>query len=256
VGRLVAILAVLGAVLAGCQTPTTRSDRAAFDDGYAAFQKGQWQPAIDGFTRYLRSDSSKEARGEVYYYRGQALVHANRRSEALRDFQQALASSPPQPILAYTHVAIGNLYYEEGNDPRAINAYDQALKGPQSELPMDMLLLRLSTSLQHEGKWSTADKYLALLINQYPTSAAAADARRRYKATFFSIQTGAFSTLAGAQAQALRLRDAAFTPRMTQITRNGQTLYAVQVGSARTFAEATTLAGPILKAGFPALIVP
>jgi TolA-binding protein len=251
------VLAVLGLlVAAGCDNSNTRPDKAAFDDGYAAFQNNQWQRATDGFTRYLRSDPNAAARGEVYYYRGEALVHLNRRPEAMADFQRALAAKVKQPIEAYTYVAVGNLYYEEGNDAKAITAYDAAIKGPQDELPMEMLLLRLGTSLQRLGNWSAADRYLGPLIDRYPKSPAAPEARRRYKADSFTVQTGAYSSLSTAQQEAQRVRAAGFSPRLGESKRGTQVLYTVQVGKARTYAEALGQAQLLTRAGFAALIVP
>jgi tetratricopeptide (TPR) repeat protein len=189
----------------------------------------------------------------------------------MADFGRALSTKVQQPILAYTYVAIGNLYYEEGNDDKAVAAYGEAIKGPQDDLPMDMLLLRLGTSLQRTGKWAAADKYLGPLIDRYPKSAAAIEARRRFKADSFTVQTGAYSTAAAAQTEAQKLRAAGFTPRISQTTRavpqpsftqpgqptsSTQVLYTVQVGKARTYVEALGQAQMLTRAGFAALIVP
>jgi tetratricopeptide (TPR) repeat protein len=103
-----AVVIFLAAGLApGCAPPTQRDSQAVFDDAFAAFQAGQWPRAYDGFTRYLRSGPEATSRGEVYYYRGQALVHLRRRSEARNDFQQALAAKPGQPILDFIRRSSG-----------------------------------------------------------------------------------------------------------------------------------------------------
>jgi tetratricopeptide (TPR) repeat protein len=257
VRRLGFLLAVSSLWAAGgCTTGGTRADTASFDAGYAAFQASQWQRAVDGFTRYLRSDPKAAGRGEVYYYRGESLVHLNRRPEAMNDFQQSLAAKAPQPIEAYTYIAIGNLYYEEGNDAAAVRAFDKALRGPQDELPLEATLLRLGTSLQRLGQWPMADKYLGLLLDRYPKSQAAAEARRRYKADGFCIQTGAYRVSTTAQQEAQRLRAAGFTPRLGQTQRDAQVLYTVQTGKAQTYAEAQVLAQQVVRSGFSALIVP
>ena len=253
---LILMIAVGGCLAAGCATGQTRPDRKAFDDGYAAFQAGQWPRAVDGFTRYLRSDPTSSFRGEVYYYRGEALVHLGRRSESLADFQRVAGAGAPPRIAAFAQVAAGNVYFESGEDARAVRAYAEALKGPQRDLPMDMLLLRLSVSLQRLGKWSVADKYLRHLINRYPKTPAAAEARRRYKADSFSIQTGAYGSLSAAQQENERLRAAGFLARLGEMKRGSQVLHTVQVGRAKDYAAAQTLAQRVAQAGFTALIVP
>jgi TolA-binding protein len=257
VGRSLVVLLALGTLLAiGCTGPQTRPDQAAFDDGFSAFQARQWQKSVDRFSQYLRSDPTNPARGEVYYYRGQALVHLNRRPEAMTDFQRSVTSKPDQPVLAFSYVSIGNLYYEEGNDTKAVDAYGEAIKGPADKLPMDMLLFRLGASLQRLGKWSTADKYLGLVIERYPSSPAFPDAQRRYKADSFSIQTGAYTTPSAAQQEYERVRAAGFSPRLGETKRNNIVYRTVLVGKVKTFAEAEALARRVSQAGFTALIVP
>jgi len=254
----VVMLAAIAAVglVAGCAPPSQRDAQAAFDEGFAAFQAGHWQWAYDGFTRYLRSGPEATSRGEVYYYRGEALVHLRRRDEAMNDFQQALAAKPGQPILDFVRVAIGNFYYEEGNDSKALEWYNLALRDPVAQLPMDQLSLRAGVSLQRVGRWQDADKYLQNVIDNFPATVAAQEARRRIHATAFAVQTGAFATAAAAQQEVSRLRQKGFDARIVPASRPGQTLQAVQVGRARTYTEAQSVAQRLMSAGFSTLIVP
>lgn len=253
---LILTAAVAIGLAAGCASPKQRDGRAAFDEGFAAFKTGHWQTAYDGFTRYLRSNPEATSRGEVYYYRGQALVHLRRRDEAMNDFQQALATKPGQPILDFIRVAIGNFYYEEGRDAKALEWYSQALRDPVSQLPMDQLSLRAGVSLQRVGRWQDADKYFQHVIDNFPATPAALEASRRLHATAFAVQVGAFSTAAAAQQELARLRQKGFDARIVPASRPGQTLQAVQVGRARTYVEAQTLAQRLASAGFSILIVP
>jgi TolA-binding protein len=242
--------------ICGCGPTKKAEDQAAFDDGFTAFQAGQWQRAADGFTRYLRASPQSPQRGEVYYYRGEAMAHLGRRQDALADFRRAIVAQPPQPIEAFARVAIGNIYYEAGDDAKAVEAYSEALRGPQDQLPMDSLLLRVGVSLQRLGNWTSGDKYLGMLIDRYPDSSWAAEGRRRIRVGGFSVQTGAFASLAAAQAEAERLRAAGFRPILADAKRGTQVLHSVRVGKVRTYLEATYLVGQLTGAGFSALIVP
>ena len=252
------ILGVLvGAMgISGCGPAKKADDRAVFDDGYSAFQASQWQRAVDGFTRFLRANPQSPQCGEVYYYRGEALVHLGRRLEALADFRRAIVAKPPQPIEAFARVAIGNIYYEAGDDAKAIEAYSEALRGPQDQLPMENLLLRVGVSLQRLGNWAGGDRYLGLLIDRYPDSPSAAEARRRIRVGAFCVQTGAYASLAAAQAEADRLRGAGFQPSLVDTKRGTQVLHSVRVGKVRIYSDATYLAQRLNGAGFSALIVP
>ena len=120
--RSLILAMVAGMALAGGCMGVHKPDRAAFESGYGAFQAGQWLIAVDAFNRYLRSDPTSPNRGEVYYYRGQCLVHLNRRAEAKQDFQRALGAKAAEPIQQFARVALGNIYYEEATTPRPSNS--------------------------------------------------------------------------------------------------------------------------------------
>ena len=239
----------------GCAA-NRRADRQAFDTGYAAFRAGQWEKAIGGFTQYLRSDPTSPDRGEVYYYRGEALVRLNRRAEAKTDFVRAIGAGARPPIDQFARVAVGNLYYEEGNDLKALEHYGKVLAGSRDGLPMAAILFRAGVSLQRLGRWSMADKYLARVIEDYSNTPWATLAMRRLHADAFRVQTGAFAAMTTAQSQAHRAQRAGFAVRIAKVTTGRQTLHAVQVGRAPTYAGAEALARRVRQAGFEALIVP
>jgi len=249
------VLASAGVLAAGCAS-SGRADRAVFDASYAALEAGRWQEAVDGFTRYLRSDPTSPHRGEVYYYRGEALVHLNRRTEAKTDFVRAIGAGAGPPIDQFARVAIGNLYYEEGNDAKAIEHYVKVVDDPHKDVPMPMILLRVGVSLQRLGKWSLADRYLGHLIEKHPDTGAARQAMRRLHADAFRVQTGAFASMTTAAREVRRARAAGFEARLGRITSGGRTLNTVQVGRAGTYAEAAVLAQRVHQAGFDTLIVP
>lgn len=250
-----AVLAWACLLGSGCASGT-QADRAAFDAGYAALEAGRWQEAVDGFTRYLRSDPTSVHRGEVYYYRGEALVHLNRRAEAKTDFVRAIGADARPPIDQFARVAIGNLYYEEGNDVKAIEHYARVIEDPHKDLPVPMVLLRTGVSLQRLGKWSLADSYLGHLVAKYPGTPSANHAMRRLHADAFRVQTGAFASTTAAARQAGRVRAAGFETRLGRTAGGGQTLTTVQVGRAGTYAEAAVLEQRVRQAGFDTLIVP
>lgn len=255
---LVASAAAGLCILAGCGGTKGRPqvDQAAFEAGYAAFEAGQWQRAIDEFTRFLRSDPTMESRGEVYYYRGECYVRLRNRREAMDDFLRAVGAEARPPIDAFARVAIGNLYYEDGNDSRAAESYAEALRKPPKELPLDQVTLRMGISLQRLGRWDMADKYFAYLLDRYPDSPSAPEARRRVHAQCFAVQIGAYASMTTAQNEAARARAAGFQPRLVPTWRGSQTLQAIQVGRAPTYAEAAALARRLAQAGFQTLIVP
>jgi len=254
--RFVALCAVVAVAAAGGCAPGQKADRAVFDSGYAALEAGQWDQAVKDFSRYLRMDPDSPNRGEVYYYRGQALVHLKRPDEAKADFLRAIGAGVHEPVDQYARVALGNLYYEEANDVEAVKQYAAVLRDPHGEVPVPMVLLRTGVALQRLGKWDTGKRYLEYLVAHYPKTGAAGQAARYLQADAFSVQTGAFSSQTTAATQARQVQQAGFPAQLAPVSRNGRPLMAVQVGRARTYAEATVLAGRLRSAGFDTLIVP
>jgi tetratricopeptide (TPR) repeat protein len=255
--RLLALLAgaLLLALASGC-SDAGRADRAAFDSGYAALEAGRWSDAVADFTRFLRSDPDSPDRGEVYYYRGQALVHLERREDARADFLRAIGADARPPVDQFARVALGNLYYEDANDVEAVKHYTAVLADPHDGVPVADVLLRTGIALQRLGRWNTGDQYLAYLVRHYPDSPAASKADPYLKADAFRVQTGAFTSRATADAQARKVRSAGFIPQVTMVSRGGRRLQAVQVGRERTYSEAAALAQRLRQAGFDTLIVP
>lgn len=243
------------AAAAGCDR-SGQADRAVFDSGYAALEAGQWDQAVKDFSRYLRMDPDSPNRGEVYYYRGQALVHLKRPDEAKADFLRAIGAGVHEPVDQYARIALGNLYYEEANDVEAIKQYAAVLKNPHSEVPVPLVLLRTGVALQRLGKWDTGKRYLEYLVAHYPKTAVAGQAARYLQADAFSVQTGAFSSRTTAATQARQVQQAGFAAQLAPVSGNGRPLTAVQVGRARTYAEASVLANRLRSAGFDTLIVP
>ena len=257
VRRIWVVLTSVGLLAAaGCGASVTREAQQDFDPGRAAFEAGHWQEAMDGFTRFLAAHPSSPARGEVYYYRGLAEVRLSRRAEALADFQRATRAAAPPPIPAYAQVAAGNLHFEEGRDWDAVRAYNGVLGDPPDGVPLERLVLRLAISFQRVGRWSTADRYLAYVIENFPGTPAAAEARRRYRAGSFRVQTGAYTSSEGARREASRLRTAGFVPEIGVTQQQKRRLHTVRVGRARTYAEALSLARRVSAAGFSVYVVP
>jgi len=251
---LVALVATAGAA-GGC-AQGRQADRAVFDSGYAALEAGRYDRAVKDFSLYLRQDPDSPNRGEVYYYRGQALVHLKRPDEAKADFLRAIGAGVREPVDQYARVALGNLYYEEANDVEAVKQYAAVLQDPHDEVPVPMVLLRTGVALQRLGKWDSGRQYLHYLVAHYPKTAPARQAMRYLQADAFRVQTGAFASRTTAATEARRVVAAGFPARLEQVNRNGRPLTVVQVGQARTYAEATVLASRLRSAGFDTLIVP
>ncbi len=258
-GRRALILALALAVHAGCAPTEKRDDPVAtLESGCAAYEAGRLDEAVRELTAVLASEDAEARahRAEAFYWRGLAEVGRKRPGAARADFEQALAADPPPELRGLARIALGNLAFEEGRDADAVAAYGEALQDPPEGPPMERVALRLAIALQRLGRWTEADTYLAYVMEHYRGTPAAAEARRRYRARGFAVQTGAYASPANAQVQAAKLRGAGLAPTIVRATGGGRTLHTVRVGKVSTYGEAAALATRVNRAGFTALIVP
>ena len=248
-------MAVLG--VAGCASgPLDATGQALFDAGYKSFQDGRYREADEKFSAVIKRSPTTWALSEVYYFRGLSRLKLNRRPEAKQDFRAGATVYGRELTQVYSAVALANLEYEEGNDPAAVRIYRQALDHKVKGLPADYILYRLGVSLQRLGKWGEADDCFAELVSKYPQSSLAADARRRFQTTYFTVQVGAFADRANAQKTADRLRAEGYPVTLSVSVAAGKTLHTVCAGRYATYREAA-LAADVLKAkGYPALVKP
>jgi cell division protein FtsN len=72
----------------------------------------------------------------------------------------------------------------------------------------------------------------------------------------FVLKCDAFSSSAGANQQAEKLRTQGLNPSIVPITRDGKTLQSVQVGSYTTFAQAQSASDNLSQKGIKTLVFP
>jgi tetratricopeptide (TPR) repeat protein len=257
--RRMHLAVLLAAALAttGCTPgPLSRQGHETFLAGHGRFQAGDYRDAESQFTRVIRTNPSSWALSEVYYFRGLSRLRQGKTVEAKADFRQGATRYGRELTQVYSAVALANLEYEAGNDAVAAHLYSQAADHPVRGLPMDAVLYRLSVSLQRLGRWDEADRRLAQLINDHSDSPMAAAARRRFQATFFTVQVGAYGEKRNARAMADKLRGAGWPVSTSIVARGGKTLHTVCVGRYRTHGEASAAASRLKVQGYSALVKP
>jgi len=97
-----------------------------FEEGVAAIEAGRYREAYHLLTRALHEPNiDAVAAAAMYNKRGVALVHQERREEALSDFKAAIEADPTYTAAI---VNIGNLALERGEVEAAIEQYEAALR--------------------------------------------------------------------------------------------------------------------------------
>lgn len=96
---------------------------ALVEEAYLAHRKGNYQAAIDGYTRIIqRRGLTRRERAISYLLRGEAKRDASRLDEALADFTRALRQWPGYP---QAHYFRGRVYEQQG---KLVEAYADLAK--------------------------------------------------------------------------------------------------------------------------------
>ena len=250
------LMLLIAAAASGCGGALSDADRQVFLDAHQNYQRGSFSAADAKFTQVIRKNPTSDALSELYYFRGLTRLQLARRNEARDDFRRGATAYGRELTQVYCAVSLANLDYEDGKDASAVSLYSQALDHPVKDLPIDAILYRLAVSLQRMGRWDEADRRLAKLLSDHGNSTFAPLGRRRFQATHFSLQAGAFSSRGNAEVLAGKIRPMGYPVSLAVTESKGKMLHTVIVGRFRTYAEASTAAARLRAKGHTAMIKP
>ena len=247
-GDILAAVIVVGCLgVIGCnEEPMTVEAVSLLRAGKGAYETGDDRASVDRLSAYLTRFERTTNADEAYYYRGLAHYRLGEMDAAKQDFTSALARTDRPDLRSRATLALGDLAYEGGDMVSAEQMYRLAIDDlDRSKPPTDHALYRLGASLQRQGRWSEANVVFDQLIGDFWDSALADRARRRIRATGWTVQAGAFRTRNRADALAADLRGGQFEPFVVPESVNGELFYLVRVGRFRTHEAAGQILGGI-----------
>jgi tetratricopeptide (TPR) repeat protein len=229
-------------------------------DGIREGQKQYARKNYLGAERLLTEAISKDPRSpavaEAYYIRGLARLKLYRPNVAQQDFKRALGLATREDLKGNVYVCLGSIAFEEENWDQAYQYYRKAEKNLPLLSPGDWILFRLASSAQRSGRWDEGRKYFARILREFPDSEVARSAARYVNCQYFTIQTGAFANMVGAQTQMMELQRAGLPVRSNPVNINGQMLKGVYVGRYNDYSKASKGLAKVQKVIPNARIVP
>ena len=159
---LVILLFIAGLLLVGCATGSKKYANDFFDQGVVWFQKGEYDRAVDDFSKALEMSPEESDNYVVYYNRGRAHYKNRAYDEAIEDFTVSLRLTPgmnskgqylpdiydssmvvikpPTPKIEYelfnVYKARGDAWFYKEAYQRAIDDYSLALKYGAQRKPL------------------------------------------------------------------------------------------------------------------------
>jgi tetratricopeptide (TPR) repeat protein len=234
-----AALAVALAALAGCNAQLTPEARRLLQAGKLAYEKGEDRQAVRHLDAFLADNARSRRADEALYYRGLARYRLGELPAAREDLAAALDRTRHKTLRLGARVALGDLAYDSDDMPGAEAHYRSALEDAQErEPPLDHVHYRLGSVLQRQGRWADADLHFDRVIYLFEGSELAQRAARRVRCRAWTVQAGAYSNKAGAEAAAADLRRAGAEAAVVAGREGGGLIFRVLVGRHAGYEEA------------------
>ncbi len=128
------------------------------------------------YTRYPGTKSGIAAR----YYAANSLAAMGRRADAEKRYQEVIDKGSVYGQMA--RLGLAELLSTGGQHDRAITIYKELSADPKSETPIDGVLMQLGRTYAAAGRRSEAQQTYTRIVQEFPESLYAADARRELEA--------------------------------------------------------------------------
>jgi hypothetical protein len=128
------------------------------------------------YTQYPSTDSALTAR----YYEANALATLGRRDEARAKYQELVDGGGIYGRMA--RLGLADLLASAGQHDQAIAIYKELSTDPEATLPVDGVLMHLGRVYQKAGRNAEAQQTYTRIVQEFPESLYAADARRELDA--------------------------------------------------------------------------
>ena len=197
-GVVVVLLAAAGA-LGYFQSQRARETDRAFRDALTTFEapvtgelapdqdrpggqvfatsEDRYKTAAAAFEGVERRSGSSIVGVRAKYYAALARMELKQHAEAEKALKEIQTRGGLEAELART--ALADLYRRSGQVDKAVEAYRGLATNPAANLPRDFALMSAARTLDDAKRWSEARAVYRELLDEFPASAYASDARAR-----------------------------------------------------------------------------
>jgi tetratricopeptide (TPR) repeat protein len=257
---------LLVALLAGCTTTNSTTNRQALNAGYQSLAAKDYEAAMARASEFLQRTPAGPGSAEALYLQGRVYEQRaqdaalGREAESKSDLQQAMSTyqralllSPPAKVDALVRAGVANVAYFQEDYPTAMQKWAEAYENIQQPDAKAWILYRIGLCQQRLGRFDQADNSFAIVRHDYPGSEPAQRAGTHYGARAFYVQVGAYTDAGNADNMVRTLQSQGF--KVGKAIESGGK-QAVRVGPAQTYAEAKSLRERLIASYPGALIEP
>lgn len=159
-------------------SPNSRyAEQAAYQQAQLAFEAGDYQPAVDGFTKLITGRPGSPLVPQALQKRGVAYANLQQPDAAVADFRRVLTEFPRSEAASQAIYSLQESLAAQGKT----EDFDQALAAFKAQNPdskaTESVEFEAAKSLYLAEKYPQAIQRLESYLKQYPANALGADAR-------------------------------------------------------------------------------
>ncbi len=250
---------IVGIVVAGAGcTSLPPAEQESLRQAADQYRSGHYGPALARVDRIIDDYADAAEIAEAYYIRGLCRSRLGERQAAASDFQQTISRSNRPELTARAHASLAALYFEQGQWAPSADHYAQALDDLPEEPPADRIAFTAAVAMRRAGRWADARRQFARTVFRFRDRPIAEEARRQafWDHDYFSIQLGAFSSVANAEQRAKEVRGRGLNAAVGSQDRDGGVRWVVAVGQYGTYDEAIRDLDRVRRVQADAYIIP
>lgn len=249
------LMGLLLLALTACKT-TQEAQQAKLNDGFSSYTVRNFDAAEKSADEFISKAPNDPDADEAYYLRGISRLGREDKKGAAEDLRTAISKSDRNDLKAKAHRALGDLAFDQQNWPEAVRQYQNAMKYLPAEKLVPIVVFRVGSALQAQGKWSESRQYFLQVLKLETEAFWKERATARLKADSYSLQFGAFRDTTNAAQTAKTLRAQGLDPHIVNEVRDGQLMFFVRSGEFNTYDEADEARSKLLIKNPLVTIVP
>lgn len=180
-GRASTLLAdamtVLEAQVTPPATPTPGQNAPTPPPGTYTSERAKLEAALPKLTTVYTEHPSTDSAVAARYHAANALAALGRRAEAQTQYQEVIDEGGIYASMA--RLGLANLLAGAAEHDRAIAIYKELSAEPGGNVPVDGVLMQLARTYEKAGRRSEAQQTFSRIVQEYPDSLYAAEARRQ-----------------------------------------------------------------------------
>jgi TolA-binding protein len=175
---LAAALTVEEAPVIAPTAPAPGSPIPVQQAGTYATEQAKLEAALPELIKAADAYPNTDAGIAARYHAAAVLASLGRYAEAEQQFQQVVDNAGSLVYGRTARLGLADAQVMQGKYDSAIKIYQEATTDPKSQLPVDGVLMQLGRAYMKAGKKNEAAHAFTRVVEEFPQSAYAADARR------------------------------------------------------------------------------